>query len=296
MSELLDIDGSVLEGGGQILRISISLSAVLGVPIRVYNIRAGRKKPGLAAQHLKGIELVAEMCQARLKGAKIGSTEIEFIPGTIKGGHYTADTKTAGSISLLLQVALPVALMASAPVTLDLRGGTNADMAPQIDYMGEVFRYLLNKFGADFSLDVHKRGYYPRGGGHVTIEVTPVQTMRGADLTERGTLLNIHGWSFVAGSLPVKLAYEMAGGVRDRLGRLCKVNIECYKEDREMAPDNCSGIIVVGDLSSGCVVGSDALGSRGAVPRALGAKAGDDLAAVLDNGACVDDHAQVRRV
>ncbi|CAH2089887.1 unnamed protein product [Euphydryas editha] len=158
MSQILDIDGSVLEGGGQILRISISLSAILGIPVRVYNIRADRVKPGLAEQHLKGLQLVATMCQAKIKGANIGSTEIEFVPGKLRGGHYLADTQTAGSITLLHQVALPCALFADSAVTLDLKGGTNTDLAPQIDYTERVFRNLLNRFGADFNMNILRRG------------------------------------------------------------------------------------------------------------------------------------------
>ncbi|VVC99094.1 unnamed protein product [Leptidea sinapis] len=145
MSQILCIDGSVLEGGGQILRMSVSLSAILRIPIRVTNIRANRSKP--------------DMCKAKVKGDFIGSKEIELIPGAITGGLYEVDIGTAGSISLLLQVALPCALFADSPVTLVLRGGTNVQMAPQIDYMEHVFRKLLNHFGADFNLQIIRRGY-----------------------------------------------------------------------------------------------------------------------------------------
>ncbi|XP_049876981.1 RNA 3'-terminal phosphate cyclase isoform X2 [Pectinophora gossypiella] len=233
------------------------------------------------------------MCQARLKGASIGSTEIEFIPGKLSGGQYIADTMTAGSISLLIQVSLPCALLAPAPVSVSLRGGTNADMAPQVDYMGEVFRYMLNKFGGDFSLDVLRRGYYPKGGGQVKIEVTPVRCLQAVDVTERGDLRGVHGWSFVAGTLPIGMAHQMANGAKQGLRNICnKVNIEVYKEDRSMAPDNCSGIILVGEMTSGCVVGSDGLGKRGVEPIEVGRKAGEELRKVLESGACVDSHVQ----
>ncbi|KAM3959249.1 RNA 3'-terminal phosphate cyclase-like [Aphomia sociella] len=293
MAEILDIDGSVLEGGGQILRISISLSTILSIPVRVSNIRAGRRKPGLAAQHLKGIQLVGEMCQAKLKGVTLGSTQIEFIPGKIRGGHYMADTQTAGSISLLLQVALPCALMADGPVTLDLRGGTNADMAPQIDYMDMIFRPLLQKFGGDFSIKIHRRGYYPKGGGHVTVEVTPVKYLNSITLLEAGAVTKVRGVSFVAGVLPVKLAYQMSEGVNQMMQSECEdLNINCYKEDRLVAPDNCSGIVVSCSLSGGGVLGGSTLGRRGLDARAAGRGIAARLQVARDLRACLDEHAQ----
>ncbi|XP_060805774.1 RNA 3'-terminal phosphate cyclase isoform X2 [Amyelois transitella] len=278
MVEIIDVDGSVLEGGGQILRIAVSLSAILRQPVRVSNIRAGRKKPGLAAQHLSGIQLVGEMCKAKLKGVSIGSTQIEIWPGKILGGHYMADTKTAGSTSLLLQVALPVALMADGPVTLDLKGGTNADMAPQIDYTDLVFKPLLHKFGGDLFITVHRRGYFPRGGGHVTIQINPVKQLRSVNLTEAGSLVNVRGSCFVAGTLPVKIAYQMCDGAKKHLCDECsELDIRCYKEPSGIAPDNCSGIILSCCLSSGCVIGGDALCKRGCDSFDTGRKLADEL-------------------
>ncbi|CAG9563725.1 unnamed protein product [Danaus chrysippus] len=291
MVHMQEIDGSVLEGGGQILRMSISLSALLNIPVRVTNIRVGRKKPGLAAQHLKGIQLVANMCQAELKGAFIGSTKIEFTPRKIRGGHYVADTQTAGSISLLIQVALPVALFADGPTTMDLKGGTNADMAPQIDYMDMVFRKILNKFGGDFSMQILTRGYFPHGGGHVRVEVSPVNMLQSINLMDRGEIEDIGGISFVAGNLPVKFAYQMADGAKHEIGLNQRINIKSYKEDGSMAPDNCNGIVLSCSTSS-CVLGACGLGSRGVSPGEVGGSAGKMLREVIDTGACVDTHAQ----
>lgn len=293
MNEFLEIDGSILEGGGQVLRNSISLSAILGIPVRILNIRANRSKPGLAPQHLKGVELVAEMCQAKLNGAHIRSTQLEFKPGKIRGGHYVADTRTAGSISLLLQVALPCAVMADGPVTLELKGGTNAEMAPQIDYMTEVFKHAVKHFGVDFNLTIHRRGYFPKGGGHVTVEVSPLRRVQAADVTRGGEVAAVYGWSYTAGCLPIKMAYSMADGAKEKLRGICKnIHIECYKEETQFAPENASGIVLTSKLSSGYILGGDALGKRGVDAVEVGRTAGEMLRDAIRSGACVDSYTQ----
>ncbi|XP_077298765.1 RNA 3'-terminal phosphate cyclase [Arctopsyche grandis] len=294
--QLIEIDGSVLEGGGQILRMSVTLSALCGIAIKILKIRAGRSKPGLAAQHLKGLQLVRDMSGGRLRGAEIGSTEVEFVPGNIKGGEYYADTQTAGSISLLLQVALPCALFADSKVVLQLKGGTNAEMAPQIDFTTEVFRPNMEKFGgASFDLDLHKRGYFPRGGGHVTVDVEPIKSLKGVNMTVAGKPKCIHGWSYVAGTLHVQMSSQTADGAkqtfRDSL-RGVNVNIESYKETTDIAAHNASGIVLVCETTEGCIIGGAGLGKRGIKAQAVGSSAAKDIVDAVSVGACVDSYTQ----
>uniref|UniRef100_A0A8C8M2M7 RNA 3'-terminal phosphate cyclase n=2 Tax=Oncorhynchus TaxID=8016 RepID=A0A8C8M2M7_ONCTS len=144
---MVEMDGSIMEGGGQILRVSAALSCINGASIRINKIRAGRGTPGLRPQHLSGLELVRDICCGNLEGGSVGSTEVTLTPGKIKAGNHTADPQTAGSVGLLLQVSLPCALYADGPSELCLKGGTNADMAPQIDYTIKVFKPIVEKFG-----------------------------------------------------------------------------------------------------------------------------------------------------
>ncbi|KAJ3648913.1 hypothetical protein Zmor_020682 [Zophobas morio] len=291
--EVKEIDGSILEGGGQILRIALTLSVIRKIPVRIMKIRAGRSKPGLMEQHLKGIELLRDISNAKVKGASFGSTEVEFWPGNITGGSYEARVKTAGSISLLLQAALPCTLFANSNTTLRLHGGTNAEMAPQIDYTTEVFRPILEKFGATFDFDLIRRGYFPKGGGEVVINIEPIPKLDPIKIVDRGQITSVFGWSFVAGSLPIKLSHAMADSVGRELKRFCNnIKIERYKEDRNIAPDNCSGIIVVAETSTGCLLGGSALGKRGENSEETGRRAALDLAKSFEEGTCVDSHSQ----
>ncbi|XP_046395374.1 RNA 3'-terminal phosphate cyclase [Ischnura elegans] len=298
----VDIDGGVLEGGGQILRISVSLSAIKGIPIRVFNIRAGRSTPGLRPQHIAGLQLVRDICGGTLIGGEIGSTEITFNPGKIQGGHYKADPKTAGSIALLMQVAVPVALYANGPVTLNLRGATNADLAPPIDYMQMVFQPLLARFGGKIDINVKMRGYFPRGGGEVTVQVNPMApgaALKPVQMLTRGPITRVWGAAYVAGTLPIKIAQVMAGRAREVIHRklhgACTsipVDVTTLKEPPNKAVANGSGINLFGETGEGYLLGTSGIGSPKVQPEVVAGKAAEDLAHQLDGGACVDMHAQ----
>jgi len=178
---LIRIDGSYGEGGGQIIRTAVALSAVTGTEVTITNIRSNRPKPGLKAQHMTATRTAADMTGARISGLKLGSTELTFCPGDISGGHYNIDIGTAGSITLLLQCLLPVASAAQEPVSLDITGGTDVAWSPPIDYMAHVLLPVLTAMGLKCSIELYRRGYYPRGGGRVTAIIHP-SALRAVDL------------------------------------------------------------------------------------------------------------------
>lgn len=198
------------------------------------------------AQHLKGIHLIRDITNGKLEGDALGSTEIKFWPNKIQAGEYRADTRTAGSVTLLMQVGLPCILFSNAPTSLTLCGGTNTEMAPQVDYMTEIFRPNLEKFGATFDFELVKRGYFPKGGGVIKVYVNPIKSLNGVSLIDQGDVKAISGWSFVAGNLPMHIAQNSADSAVRVLRQYypnIRTNIERYKEDYNIARDNCSGLM-----------------------------------------------------
>lgn len=179
---MIEIDGSFGEGGGQIVRTAVALSAVTGDPVRITRIREGRKNPGLSPQHVTSILALAKVANARIEGARPRSPEITFRPGEIKGGRHEIDIGTAGSITLLLECLLPALVFADSPSTLAVRGGTDVKWSPTIDYLSHVALLAFAEFGVQSRLSCIRRGYYPQGGGIVILEVVPGKLKR-ADLS-----------------------------------------------------------------------------------------------------------------
>lgn len=300
--EMVKLDGSLGEGGGQVLRIALCLSALYKIPIEINNIRAGRPKPGLSAQHLKGVELVKEMCNAEVHGAEIGSTSLTFKPGDLhnKKQEFVADTKTAGCIGLLIQIALPCALFSSRAATYILKGGTNVPFGPHIEYFKHVFKPLLNKFGGDFELDVIRKGYYPQGGGEVQMRVTPINNLKGVELLDAGTPTDIKGWSYTSGAVNINEAHKIANDAKTRIKQeLSKrdisvppIDINAYKEQRDSAIGHGSGINLVCKTTKDCFFGGSGLGSRRPGPVPPGIEAADQVVAPILMDSCVDEHLQ----
>lgn len=187
---MIEIDGAFGEGGGQIIRSSLALSALTGKPFRIENIRAGRKKPGLKLQHVTAVEAAARICNAKIDGAEIGSSTVTFEPQQIVGGHYEFKIRTAGSVTLVAQTVLPALMLAEQPSTLTFEGGTHNPWAPPFDFLERSFLPLLNKFGPKVSANLERPGFFPNGGGRFTMQVEPCsQLKRGLELLERGDAL-----------------------------------------------------------------------------------------------------------
>ena len=169
----MKLDGSYGEGGGQILRTAVALSVVTGKPVEIEHIRKGRPKPGLLAQHVKAVEGLARICDARICGCCLQSTSMSFAPGKIKAGNYNADIGTAGSISLFLQCLMPALMHAEGAIKITITGGTDVQWSPSIDYMRFVTLVALGRMGYKCETSLIKRGYYPRGGGCVCAIIYP---------------------------------------------------------------------------------------------------------------------------
>ncbi|HWM90947.1 MAG TPA: RNA 3'-terminal phosphate cyclase [Thermoanaerobaculia bacterium] len=187
---MLELDGSHGEGGGQILRSSLALSMVTGMPVRIRNIRARRSKPGLMRQHLVAVQAAARIGSARVTGAEIGLSTLTFIPGEVKPGEHELSVGSAGSTTLVLQTVLPALLCASEPSLLIVEGGTHNPMAPPFEFLDRAYLPLVNRMGPRVQAELERPGFYPAGGGRavVSIEPAPASTPRlsGFELLERG--------------------------------------------------------------------------------------------------------------
>lgn len=183
---MLEIDASIGEGGGQVLRTALALSIITQTPIHLKNIRAKRSKPGLMRQHLMCVQASQQISNAQVKGAHIGSSELEFLPNVVNAGEYIFEIGSAGSTSLVLQTILPPLLLAKQASTIQITGGTHNPLAPSATFLQECFLPQLAKMGASVEYSLERHGFYPVGGGAVKIAIQPVNTWQILDLTKRG--------------------------------------------------------------------------------------------------------------
>lgn len=213
----IHIDGSAGEGGGQVLRTSLALAALTGQPLQIDNIRARRKNPGLAPQHLAGVKALAALCNAEVKGASVGSSRVDFTPAlAAQAGKYVFDVSTlagqgsAGAVTLLLQTLLWPLLYAQGESHLTLRGGTHVAWSPPVDYMRDVLLPTLAPLGVDVTCELTAWGFYPVGEGELQVTICPVAgPLRPLLLEERGALEKVTGVG-VAAELPAHIAQRIS--------------------------------------------------------------------------------------
>jgi RNA 3'-phosphate cyclase len=281
---MIEIDGSYLEGGGQIIRTSIALSAITGKPCKITNIRSGRKNPGLQAQHLKGIDAAAKLCDAETKGLTLGSQEVEFYPKKIKGGKFSIDIGTAGSITLVLQTLVPICLFAESESELEITGGTDVSWSPNTTYFQHIFCDFLERMGVQIKVDTTKYGFYPKGGGNVKVSIIPNRKLMPLNLVERGKLERVDIWSIASDFLKrANVAERQVDGAKKIYASFGKTNI-IYVE--ALSPGSS---VHIHSHYGNCKIGATMLGEIGRPAE----KVGEDCAVLLedqvDSDGCLDE-------
>jgi RNA 3'-terminal phosphate cyclase (GTP) len=312
---MIEIDGSYGEGGGQIVRTALALSCLTQKPFEVTNIRKGRCKGGLKAQHLHCVKGLEQLCSARTEGAEKGSERLYFEPGKMAARHLDIDVGTAGSITLVLQSLLLPAYFADRTTKIRLTGGSDTKWSMPVDYLKEVLLPQLRRYCESVELKVLKRGYYPAGGGVVEIAIKPKYKLSGyfnfdgflaafrkdapkINLLEQGKLMMIKGVSHASKNLESKK-------VAERQADAAKQLLASYKVPVDIAMEYCdtlsagSGITlwamfsrdrVETDPLNPIVLGADGLGERGKSAEQVGIEAAKGIVEQIDSGAPVDEH------
>lgn len=204
-SKMITIDGSIGEGGGQILRTALSLALVTGREFSIFRIRAGRERPGLQNQHLAAVKAAATVGQAEVEGDVKGSQQLVFRPRAVVPGEHSFDVGSAGSTTLILQTVLPALMTATGRSALVIEGGTHNPLAPPFEFVAKAFLPLLNRMGPTVKVKLDRHGFFPAGGGKIRVTIEPCATLNRLDLAERGNVIKCRCAAILA-NLPDHIA------------------------------------------------------------------------------------------
>lgn len=282
---MLNIDGSMGEGGGQILRSSLALSLCLCTPFRISNIRRARDKPGLRRQHLAAVQAAAAIGEAHVEGAELGSQALSFVPRRLRAGQHHFAIGTAGSTTLVLQTVLPALLTAQAPSRLVLEGGTHNPHAPPFDFLDLAFLPLINCMGPKIIARLERPGFYPAGGGLIDVEIKPVARLQPLDLLERGRILRQYACAVVA-NLPAQIAQRELQVIGAQLG-LDAGQLELRVARTAKGPGNVVTVTVQSEHVTEVFTG---FGERGVRAETVAAGVVKDVQCYLSAGVPVGEH------
>lgn len=288
---MIDIDASIGEGGGQVLRVCLALSALTRKSVTIKNIRVNRTNPGLRSQHLSAIRAVAAVTAAKVSGLAIGSSEITFCPGPTHGGTFHFDAKTAASTTLILQALLPVLAFADQRSSVTLIGGTNNPLAPQADYMINVLTPVLASMGFLYEVRLVKRGYYPRGGGLIHVFTKPVDVLHPINIVNTGSPRGIKGISH-SRNLSAHVVERQADAAKQSCSREGYQDTSIVRDvgQKAKSPSTGSGVVLWAETSTGGRLAGDALGARGKPAEQVGEEAAAGLLGQFSTGAPLDTH------
>lgn len=289
---MIEIDGSMGEGGGSVLRFSLAFASVIQEPIEVYNIRANRSKPGLANQHLNAVKALKELTDAEVEGLEMRSEKVIFQPKTLKGGDIKIDIGSAGSTTLILQAVMIPAAFAKKPLKIEITGGTNNPYAPPIEFLKHVTLPILKKIGYKGEVKLIKRGHYPKGGGKIKAKIRPIKKFQTLHLTNLGQVKTVSGISHCV-KLPGHIAKRQAESAEkeiNKAGYEGELEVESYKksEDPHLSPG--TGVVLWAETNTGAILGSSSLGEKGKPAEKVGKEAAESLIKQLETGNAVDKY------
>ncbi|MBW6461744.1 MAG: RNA 3'-terminal phosphate cyclase [DPANN group archaeon] len=290
MEDTIIIDGAHGEGGGQVIRTSVALSALTQRSVKINNIRANRCIPGLRAQHVSGIIAVAKLCGAETKDVIIGSKAVEFNPKMIETKHIDVDIATAGSIGLVLQALLIPTMHVKDKIKININGGAVfGKWSPPLLYTKHVLFPILSKMGYRVDMDIVKYGYYPKGGSEVKVVVHPVKELKALNLSSRGKLIKISGIAHSSSALKKGKVSEREVMSAERfLSKKYDVPISidiCYSETESPG----TSIVIWAEFEN-TVLGADELGHVGVRAEIVGQRAAEKLSGFIESGATVDEY------
>ena len=283
---MIRIDGSSGEGGGQILRSSLSLSLATGKAFRIENVRAKRERPGLLRQHLTAVLAAAEIGGADVEGASLGSRTLTFVPGTVRPGEHRFVIGTAGSGTLVSQTILPALMTATAASRITIEGGTHNLAAPPFDFLQRCFLPVICMLGPKVAVNLERHGFYPAGGGRFTAVIEPCAQLSPIDLTERGDITHRKATAIVA-----NLSRAIAQRELDTVARLLnweKEPMEIVEAKNSVGPGN----IVLIDVASSTGVAEQfcGFGRLGASAESVATEAVKEARAYLVSSAAAGEH------
>ena len=282
---MIEIDGSLGEGGGQILRTALALSLTTGQPFEITRIRAGRPRPGLLRQHLTAVEAARTIGRARVEGAELGSQRLVFEPVTVRAGDYSFAIGSAGSASLVVQTILPPLLRANGPTSLTVSGGTHNPSSPPFEFLAYGFLPLVSRMGPEVNGILHRPGFYPAGGGSLTIRILPSKRLNGIELASRGEIIGIEAEATVAG-LPRHIAERelaRASEILDLPEQARRVRV--FPD--EMGPGNVLTILV---RSSNVTEVFTGFGRKGVPAEAVGRETAEEARRYIEADVAVAEH------
>lgn len=285
---MISIDGRYGEGGGQIIRTSVALSAITQQPTEIFNIRAGRAKPGLHAQHLTAVKAAATLCNAELKGAEIGSLYLHFTPQAMSAeSNFHFQVGTAGATGLVTQTALlPMLWLPSRPANLTVEGGTHVPMAPIAEYIEFVYLSMLRRMGMEVQFSYDKSGFFPKGGGKIQATVGTSGLFEPLQLTERGKLQQI---------TVITITTQLAEHVAERCEQALLKDLKGYgvplkfewRDKKGVAPG--AAVILIAETEN-VKVGFSVLGERGKPIERVAQEAYRDFVKWFQSRAVVEEH------